>query len=345
MDPIICKEALSYEQVILFIAGAILLFSSLYFAFKNYRIVFTTMTFTFFVFLIIASINPESLMNFTIETKNGSKFDFSRHIATQKEISELLKYEKRSQDFNNDDSNNSKESIMNNIALYREAIDRGVKQRSDLDFLIISTKEWKDKNYGEALRQAYYGLLISENKKIKSLLEMRIGTIYRSFKKYEIAKEQFKTSIALDENNIYAYNFLGLTYKKLGDTEKAVEKYLEAIEIDDSYFYPPYNLAILYTKEKEYYKAIEKFLAAIAIDDKQKKTYNQLGNLYLYTGNYLDSEKNYFKAIELDPNYKVVYKNLNKLYNKQNLSKEEKALKIEKIKKLVEPLNISKYFK
>ncbi|WP_419673793.1 tetratricopeptide repeat protein [Aliarcobacter butzleri] len=286
------------------------------------------------IFLILSSIGPKSLLNFIFEyTQNGTKLSFNRHIATEEEI----KFALNSEDF--------KISELENQEIYEKSINRGFKERSDVDFLIISTKLWRENKNEEALEQAYFGLYISKDKSIKSLLTMRIGTIFENIKEYKIQKEKYDKALAIDPKNTKALNNLSIYYIKQKMFSRAKELILESLNLNEENFNTYNILGILYSdemfKEHDYEKAKKYLLKALELTTTNKPLIN-LGDLYsnekFQEYDYKKAEEYLLKALDKEDEKKTIIL-INNYIGRMYL-KEHDYKKAEKY--FLEALNIDK---
>ncbi|MFW3412038.1 tetratricopeptide repeat protein [Aliarcobacter butzleri] len=226
------------------------------------------------ILLILSAIGPKSLLNFIFKyTKEGTEFSFIRQELTkeEKEFAVEIEY------INIHDLENQK--------IYEKSINKGFKEKSDFDFLIISTKLWREKKFDEALEQAYFGLYISNDIKIKSLLTMRIGTTFSDLNKNEVAKDKYKKAISIDPQNAKAYNNLSICYMNENNFQKAKELILESLELNKQNFNTYNILGVLYSKKEfeefSYKKAEEYLLKSIKLKPKENKPYRNIALLYM----------------------------------------------------------------
>ncbi len=190
------------------------------------------------ILLILSAVGPQSLLNFIFEqTSNGTKLSFNRHVPTKEEKEFAIEAEY----LNIHD--------LENKEIYERSINRGFKEKSDFDFLIIATKLWREKKLDEALEQAYFGLYISNDHKIKSLLTMRLGTIFLDFGKNNYSVDKFNKAISIDPENSKAYNNLGFFYINENNFYKAKELILKSLKLDNNNFNTYNTLGVLYSKK------------------------------------------------------------------------------------------------
>lgn len=316
MKSIFKKEyILSYSAFTFFI----LLFGTIFY--KENTILSLAIIVFLTIILIIFAVGPESLLNFILEqNKNGTKFSFKRHIATTKEIEFAFKAE----DF--------KINELENQNIYDKSIKRKFEERSDVDFLIIATKLWREKELDKAIEHSYYGLYITKNDKIKSLLLMRVGTIYSDLKNTKLARIKYKEAIATDPQNFKALNNLAASFldeKDFLNTEFYTKKALKINKKNSN----TYNiLGVMYTDEKFKKMDIKKskyyFKKSINLNHFDIKPLVNMGSILLEEKNYKKAEKYLLKAFSEDNQDIFVIRSLSRLYLKEEFKEKdyEKAI-------------------
>lgn len=316
-----CIKELSAAQVITFFAGFLLMVFAIYFISKDADTV-TVFSMGFGVILIIVSaVDPNTLKDFIwSQDENGQKLTFNRHISTPKEIEDTIKYTYKAESFKLDD-------LENNL-LIQDALNRGIRERSDVDFLLIATKHWRTKEYEKSLRAVYMGLTICENKRIKSLLEMRLGSVFSDMEQISLALTNYEKAIEIDPNNSIAYNNLGILLKEKGELEKSEHMYKKVIALDPSFSAAYNNLGILLKEKGNLEEARRMYEKAIETDPNYAGNYNNYGVLLKEKGNLEEAERMYEKAIEIDSSYRKPYHNLAILLkNKGKIEKANRMLK------------------
>ena len=109
---------------------------------------------------------------------------------------------------------------------------------------------------------------------------------------YDGASRAFQKAIAINPDNVEAWNSLGIVFNDVRNRNKAIECFKKAIAIDANYSKAWVNLGSIYHTLNNTAKSIECYQKAIAIDDKDAIIWNNLGLVY-----YSDL-KDYAKAIE-----------------------------------------------
>jgi len=188
---------------------------------------------------------------------------------------ELVKYAEHNGEFSSD-------------PLVRAAREREAGQRSAMDYLLLSTEEWKDGNYEKSLRNAYTGIAVgTANKRIMACLELRIGTVFQDLgsedRSWELAGECFDTAMEMDPK-------FPLPYVFAGDLQFDQDEFDEA--------------EALYKKAKQ-------------LDKKDPSSYNSLGYLYLEQERMEEAEEEFKKAEKLEPDLPIVHLHLAQVFQDQ----------------------------
>ena len=270
------------------------------------------------VIILISAINPDTLLNFIlIQTKDGLELRFNRHHPSQKEKKETLDFVNKADDFTPDD-------FKNNL-LYQEAIQRPRKERSDVDFLLIATQLWKEKKHEESLREAYQGISITNDKKILSYLEMRIASVFKAMKQYNIAINQLTKSITINPSNIHAYfNLANIEEFINNDLEKTESIYRKTLNIDENSIYGNHNMGMILTKQNKTEEAEIFFRKTLDLEKNHFQTIMTLASLLKNKGEIEEAESLYNKALSIDNENIYVKSNLAVLLKeKGNITKAE----------------------
>ncbi len=132
-------------------------------------------------------------------------------------------------------------------------------------------------------------------------------------------------AIAVDKNNMLAYNKRGLAYmndpKK---AQKALGDFNKCIELEPNYDQGWGNRGYLYFKANQFDKAESDFGKAIELNPGYFKHYNNRGHLYYKMQNFEAALKDYNKCIELNDGYALAFNNRAIIYHQQG--EKEKAL-------------------
>jgi len=129
-----------------------------------------------------------------------------------------------------------------------------------------------------------------------------IGVAYNYKKKYDAAIENLQKAIKYDKTHIESWNLIGLAYEAKNDYDNALENLKKAIEIDPSYSTGWYNLGNIYKQTNEFDKAIESYTKATEIEPEFAKAWFFMGSTYFDKKDYNNAIENLEKGIKLDPN-------------------------------------------
>ena len=129
-----------------------------------------------------------------------------------------------------------------------------------------------------------------------------IGVAYNYKKKYDAGIENFQKALNYDKNHIKSWNLIGLAYEAKNDYEKALENLNKAVEIDPTFSKGWYNIGNIYKQKNEFDKAIESYSKATQIDPQFAKAWFFMGNTYFDKKDYNNAIINLEKGINLDPN-------------------------------------------
>ncbi|MFW9882469.1 MAG: tetratricopeptide repeat protein, partial [Candidatus Thorarchaeota archaeon] len=128
-----------------------------------------------------------------------------------------------------------------------------------------------------------------------------IGVAYHYKKKYDDAIENLQKALSYDKNHIESWNLIGLAYEAKNDYDTALEFLHKAIEVDPSYSNSWYNIGNIYKQKNEFDKAIESYSKATQIDPEFEKAWFFMGSTYFDKKDYNNAITNLEKAVSLDP--------------------------------------------
>ena len=94
------------------------------------------------------------------------------------------------------------------------------------------------------------------------------------------AVQAFKEASALDPDDPFAFNYLGVTYVRMGRVRDAIEPFENAVALRPTSATFHYNLARACHLSKNYPKAIEYYQKTVALDPAQALAHLYLGKLY-----------------------------------------------------------------
>ena len=123
-------------------------------------------------------------------------------------------------------------------------------------------------------------------------LHLLAGHIAHARGIFREAEKSWKKVLQIDNENVEAWNNLGVLYRKHGDDEKALAAFQEAAERAPDRADIPFNIGNLYKATDDYENAVAYYNKAIEIDPEYAPAFNNLGTLY-------ESRKERNKALEV----------------------------------------------
>ncbi len=151
-----------------------------------------------------------------------------------------------------------------------------------------------------------------------------LGVIYTAMDKKDEAISSYEKAIDIDPDFLSAYDALGNMYLDTGEKEAAEVTYKKALEIkpDDAKIHM--SLGAVYSAMDRNDEAIVFYKKAIEIKAKYTEAYYNLGNLYKDMGKKEDAAAAYKKAIEINPAFTNAYFGLGDVYT--DMGKKEEAM-------------------
>ncbi len=137
--------------------------------------------------------------------------------------------------------------------------------------------------------------------------------------------EIYTQIIALDPEDVIAFNNRGTTYNDLKNHEKSIKDLTQAIKFKPEYAEAFYNRGTAYNNSKNYEKAIKDFTQAIKFKPEYTEAFINRGNAYNHLKNHEKAIKDFTQAIKFKPEYAEVFYNRGTAYN--NSKNYEKAIK------------------
>lgn len=155
-----------------------------------------------------------------------------------------------------------------------------------------------NKNYDIAIENGRKAIELDE-KFVEGYFYISLAYIQK--KKYEAAIENLQQALSYDKNHIESLNLTGLTYEAKKDFDSALKYLEEAVKIDPNYSIGWYNLGNIYKQIKEYETAIEHYSRATKLNPDYAKAWFYMGTTYFDKKDYHNAIINIEKAINLDP--------------------------------------------
>ena len=115
------------------------------------------------------------------------------------------------------------------------------------------------------------------------------------------AVEPVEHAVELDAESVAARRVLARTYHSQGRREAAEESYLAALALDSDDAWSLNNLGLLRIEEERFEEAIAPLERACAVDAGQARFFNNLGVARERTRRYRAAEQAYTRAMSLDP--------------------------------------------
>jgi tetratricopeptide (TPR) repeat protein len=158
---------------------------------------------------------------------------------------------------------------------------------------------------------ALAGLLISSNTRLENLVgdqsyadHYELGISYQNMGEWELALEEYKTSLKYRPDFAPSRNNLAIIYTRLDKTDPAIQEYKRAILSDPSYEKSYYNLGLVYHKKGQLDSAIELYLKAISLNERYEEARINLGIVYSQKGLVEKAKEEWRRVLELNPDNK-----------------------------------------
>ncbi len=181
----------------------------------------------------------------------------------------------------------------------------------------------KYRELGELLlKEGKYTSALKEFLKAEALnpddyfLQDDLGLTYYYKGEPDLAIARFKKALALKEDYSPARNNLGNAYAEKRDWDKAIEQY-KRITTDLLYVTPQYplsNLGYAYYEKKDYPLSEKYFLEALDVQNDFSAALYGLGKTYLAMGRLTEAITRIERAAQLDPDVSRVHFELGKAY-------------------------------
>ena len=118
------------------------------------------------------------------------------------------------------------------------------------------------------------------------------------------ARELLQKSIAArpgSEQNLEAYNFLGIACWRLGKTQEATEAFENARRLSPLTPEPTYNLGVLCAENNDIPHALQLLKEAALMDEKDPRPLEYMGSLYAARKQWPEARRSYFAARSRTP--------------------------------------------
>lgn len=116
---------------------------------------------------------------------------------------------------------------------------------------------------------------------------------------WSAARTQFEKSISLrpgSEQNLEAYNYLGIACWKLGKMQDAIEAFESARRLSPIAPEPTYNLGVILAESGDTARALQALKDAALMDDKDPRPLEYMGALYLKRKQWPEARRSFYAA-------------------------------------------------
>ena len=163
----------------------------------------------------------------------------------------------------------------------------------------------------------------------KANLYYSMGSLKAILNDYVESVRDYEKAIAINSDNPFYFNDLGVSLANLKNTTEAEENYLKAISLDPNEPIFRRNLTRLYIEQENFQAAMDSATKAYALDNSNVYSINMLGIVYMRNNQFNNAEKIFNDAIALFPNEPATYFNLGTLMVlKNNFIEAEEQFKI-----------------
>ncbi|MEC7596712.1 MAG: sulfotransferase [Pseudomonadota bacterium] len=148
------------------------------------------------------------------------------------------------------------------------------------------------------------------------------GACHSEIGSIELAIENFKKAISINQDYAEAQYNLGVAYQKINQLDSAAKYYELAINSQHAYPTAHNNLGIIFLRKGQIDFAVKCFEWAIAYSPNYAEAHNNLGSALQELKQFENAKKEFEKATSLNPNYAQAFHNLGILCEIINLPKE-----------------------
>jgi tetratricopeptide (TPR) repeat protein len=127
----------------------------------------------------------------------------------------------------------------------------------------------------------------------------------------ETAQENLqRMAIALDPDNFYAYNNLGILLYTRGLPEEAIQEFRISLTINPNQSIVHYDIGKILSEKRLFREAVDEFTQALLFAPGDVHTHNDLGVALFQLGDYEDAAEQFWDAERIDPAYVEAKRNL-----------------------------------
>lgn len=145
-------------------------------------------------------------------------------------------------------------------------------------------------------------------------LWFRVGWIYATLGKKELAAQSFAMTVQLDPENARAHEELGLYLMENRQREQATVHLRRAVEIEPGRWRSHNALGVLADAAGEHAAAIDHYATALAFEPDSALLLNNLGYSHYLAGNLDEAAKLYAQALAAEPGYRAAIANTGLLH-------------------------------
>jgi tetratricopeptide (TPR) repeat protein len=164
----------------------------------------------------------------------------------------------------------------------------------------ISTGFNSFRKWRSFLEPALYGTLLA----VLCVLTWRQGRIYQS------DETLWRTTIARNPDDHWAYDNLGVVLAQKGLLDEAIPYFKKTLEKSPNFIAAHNNLGNALLQKGQVDEALEHFKKAVEIDPRSAESHYNLGNVLLQVGQVDEAIGHYQKAVEIEPDFAMAHYNL-----------------------------------
>jgi Tfp pilus assembly protein PilF len=125
------------------------------------------------------------------------------------------------------------------------------------------------------------------------------GRYYQGQKRYDLAEDAYRKTLAANRNFAEAFNGLGVIYSMQMKYDEAIEAFQSAIRLNPKSPHILNNLGYVYYLQGRYSESSLALEQSVAIDPINKHTLNNIGLVYAKTGHIADAEQAFSRAVDV----------------------------------------------
>jgi protein O-mannosyl-transferase len=189
--------------------------------------------------------------------------------------------------------------------LFRRAID--VTRPNAWAHNNLGVAHYSRKHTGEAIEEYKKSIAIQDD---YPLALNNLCFAYLNQGRLEEAIEYGNRALKSSPNYAKAHNNLGLALKADGQIDKAIEHFQTAVDLRPSYAHAHKNLADALALRNRFAEAKDHYERALALDPRYARAHKGLADLLAAAGQTQDAIEHYERALAIDPGFAEAHKNL-----------------------------------